>query len=210
MRRILVLLLVGAVGALGGCGRTLKTSAYQANPLTYPADTLRESRRLHIDTKDIELPSQFRLRQSAYFAVVSRDRLRFHVTVVHKWEEMADIRGWNVWLEDDRGRVFQPSAKEKRSNKHLADFWEREMRSATYNAFGDVVKVANDGWRRRLPFEAVDVFRGQGDYVFFAPGLFDARVKQLTLHMERNGITYVFAWNFVQAPEGQNPYLLYD
>src|SRR5262245_58300677 len=82
-----------------------------------PQEVSRESKHIHIRVKDMDIPRQFQMYQSAWFSVVSRDRLRFHVVLVHKWEEFADVSGWEARLEDDRGRVFSPQQMEKRSNR---------------------------------------------------------------------------------------------
>lgn len=44
-----------------------------------------------------------RLANTAYYVVVSRDRLRFHLTLRNTWEEMSDLRTWDAWVEDERG-----------------------------------------------------------------------------------------------------------
>ena len=40
--------------------------------------------------------------------MVSRDRLRFHVQIEHKWQEYANVNTWNAYLIDDRGQVYVP------------------------------------------------------------------------------------------------------
>jgi hypothetical protein len=44
-----------------------------------------------------------RLANTAYYVVVSRDRLRFHLTLRHTWEAMSDLRTWDAWVEDEHG-----------------------------------------------------------------------------------------------------------
>ena len=110
------LLLVFVVLA-GGCSRTFKGVAVQPNPLVNQRETLRESEKITIVRGDMELeepdeahPAQrasvlhnhrYPLFNEAMFTLVSRDRLRFHVQVDHKWEEYADLKTWQVYLVDD-------------------------------------------------------------------------------------------------------------
>jgi hypothetical protein len=175
---------------------SLSARTLQPNPLAMPSnEVLRESKHLHIPVKDMDIPRAFRMYQSAWFSVVSRDRLRFHIVLVHKWEEFTDVRGWNAHLEDDAGHVYYPEAREIRTNQHTGQVWDQERRTAEYNIFGDVIGTRNDGYKQRVPLEKVDLFKGSGDVVFHAPDLFRENVKQLTLVLEREGLAYRFTWD---------------
>jgi hypothetical protein len=158
----------------------------------------------------MELPQTFKLRQSAYFNVVSKERLRFRVMLVHKWKEIADVTTWKVSLEDDQGRRYYPESKEISYDDHMTRMWDREERSAIRTQFGDLsgpamlpngemvnAKVNDDGYKRRTTLQSIDVFQGAGDFVFHAKGLFHRGIKQLTLTMERDGLAYRFTWNLV-------------
>jgi hypothetical protein len=185
-----------ALGMLSsiGCMHSYATAVTQPNPLAHPSDVLPISARLHIDLGDMELP-HFVLRNSAYFVIVSRDRLRFHVTLVHKWEEMVDPANWRVTLEDDAGHVYSPSAEDRPSDVAFKTrMWEEQTRSVVRDKFGDVVKVGDEVEKR--PLASADVFEGQGDYVFHATDLMRADVKRLTLTMKRGDTVYRFIWNF--------------
>jgi hypothetical protein len=190
-----------AIGLLAAsaCSTTrLGVATTQPNPLVaFPNQATHRSQKLHIDVRDMELPSTFKLRQSAYFNVVSKERLRFRVMLVHKWKEVADITTWKVKLVDDRGRVYYPEAKERSYDDHVTKMWDWEQRSAIRNQFGDIVEVNDDGYKRRVPLASIDVFQGAGDYVFHAKGLFHRGLRRLTLHMERSGVEYQFTWNLV-------------
>lgn len=213
--RGLIVLLLGALG----CTTTLKATTTQPNPLVaFPNQAMHRSQKLYIDMKDMDLPrmpaapyapdgaknlSQFRLRQSAYFAVVSRERLRFHVTIVHKWKEVADPTSWNVQLEDDSGRIYYPESKEANSDNHITQMWDNEQRTALYGQFGDAIHggdvagLKNDGYLRRMPLQSIDVFKGSGDFSFHAKDIFHRKTKRLTLRMERYGVVYEFTWNLI-------------
>ena len=67
---------------LASCLRTLETQATQPNPLLLGRATDGESQRLAIVVghRDMDVPGKIPMRNTAYFKIVSRDRLRFHVT----------------------------------------------------------------------------------------------------------------------------------
>jgi hypothetical protein len=182
-----------------GCMHSFGAAVTQPNPLAHPSDVLPVSARLHIDLGDMELP-RFTLRNSAYFVIVSRDRLRFHVTLVHKWAEMVDPANWRVTLEDDAGHVYEPSPEERPSDVAFKTrMWEEQTRSVVRDKFGDIVKIGDEVEQR--PLVSADVFEGQGDYVFFATDLMRADVKRLTLKMKRGDTEYRFTWNFSEEPD---------
>src|SRR5437899_2205160 len=99
MRRRWSVLFVAVVG----CTRTFHGSATQPNPIAQPAETLRNSEPITIVTGDMELSApnaatgmyeatpahgnHWPLINKASFTIVTRDRLRFHVQIDHKWEE---------------------------------------------------------------------------------------------------------------------------
>src|SRR6185503_17196940 len=175
------------LGLLGiACGTShFGASTTQPNPLVaFPNQATHRSQKLYIDVRDMELPRTFKLRQSAYFNVVSRERVRFRVMLVHKWKEIADITTWRVRLEDDAGHVYFPETKESAYDDHITKMWDWEKRSVVLTQFGDIAKVNDDGYRERVPLASVDVFQGAGDYVFHAKDLFHKNLKRLTLCME--------------------------
>jgi hypothetical protein len=211
-RKLYLFTMIAATAGAAGCSTTtLNASTTQPNPLiAFPNQATHRSQKLYIDLRDMELPRTFTLRQSAYFNVVSKERLRFRVMLVHKWKEVADVTTWKVRLEDDRGHIYYPEVKERSYDDHITKMWDREERSAIRTQFGDLsgpamlpngnmttAQVNNDGYKRRVPLDSVDVFQGACDYVFYARGLFHKGIKRLTLTMERSGVQYRFTWNLV-------------
>lgn len=209
-------LVVAAVSGLASaaCSHAhLSAQTMQPNPLAVPpgVEVTRESKHLHIRTKDMEVPRSISVYQTAWFSVVSRDRLRFHVVLVNKWEELTDIGRWNVRLEDDAGRVYYPEAKEKGRKKFTKRSWDSDIHTARTNFWGDVTGYVRDGNVERVPIHNVDLFKGFGDVVFKGPDLFGHGVRRLTLVMERDGVQYRFTWNlFDPRDESDFAYAVVD
>lgn len=198
--------------AATGCTRTFHGNAVQPNPLAKPTETLRSSEKITIVRGDMELeapdqasPSQrasilhnhrYPLVNQASFTVVSRDRLRFHVQIDHKWQEWADLNSWEVSLTDDQGRHWSPEAVEHARTTIMTTMWDREQQTAQRNRFGDVVALNDDGWKNRQSLGSLSVFRGKADFVFYQRDLFDANVRWLKLVVSRSGEAFEFMWKF--------------
>jgi hypothetical protein len=227
MRFVSVGLLVA--GLVGGCTRTWEREAVQPNPLAHPEDTLRVSEKVTIVTGDMDLtapnqndkdldaqqsessgnatvahPHRWPLINQAFFTMVSRDRLRFHVQIDHKWEDYADLNTWAVDLTDDQGRHWDPESIEHVRRRVITTMWDQEQRSQLCDAQGrtaignciNTVGFANDGWRNRQPLGSLSVFRGNGDFVFYQRDLFTAKVRWLKLTARRSSQVFQFVWRF--------------
>jgi hypothetical protein len=204
--------LLVAVVALAGCTRTFKATAVQPNPLANQNETLRTSEKITIVRGDMELempdapePTQrasivhnhhYPLLNEASFTMVSRDRLRFHVQIDHKWEEYANLNTWEVYLIDDKGRMWFPESVEHAHTHMITKMWDREQRSAIRNQYGDVVRINDDGWRSRQTLGSLSVFRGNADFTFYQRDLFSVNVRSLKLVVKRSGEAFEFTWRF--------------
>jgi hypothetical protein len=204
-------LVVGIVVATG-CSRTFSGEAVQPNPLARPNETLRSSEKITIVRGDMELDApdpaaasqrasvlhnhKYPLFNQASFTIVSRDRLRFHVQIDHKWQEWADLNSWTVSLEDDRGRKWVPESVEHARTKMMTTMWDREQQTAQRNKFGDIVALNDDGWKHRQTLGSLSVFRGKADFVFYQRDLFHADVRKLRLVVRRPGEAFEFVWRF--------------
>ena len=203
--------LAAASLAFTGCYKTFKGTVTQPNPLVQPLETLRVSEEIVILTGDMELnlPRQrgaqgntlfkamrYPLRNVASFTVVSRDRMRFHVQIEHKWAEWAEIGTWKAYLVDDTGKKYVPEQVDSRAAEHLVTMWDEEVRSVQRNRFGDIVAINDDGYKRRQPLGSLSVFRGRGDFVFYSHDMFTPTVKSMTLVLERGGMAFSFTWRF--------------
>jgi hypothetical protein len=210
-----VCLAIVAALAASACTRTFKTTVVQPNPLVLPTETLRESERAVIVTGDMDLemprmpePGQrvavvnnehYPLYNEASWTMVSRDRLRFHVQIEHKWQEWADLGTWDVYLVDDAGNRYRPEAMEHARTKLLVTMWDREVRTARRNMYGDIVALNEDGWRNRQTLGSLAVFRGNADFVFYKRDIFTRDLRWVKLVVKRPGTAFHFTWNFADG-----------
>jgi hypothetical protein len=200
------------VVVLAGCSRTFKGVAVQPNPLVNQLETLRESEKITIVRGDMDLLApeppnpaarvsllrqrRYPLINEAAFTMVSRDRLRFHVQIDHKWEEWADLGTWEVYLEDDRGNTYYPEGIEHASTRIITRMWDREQRTARRNQYGDIVAINDDGWKNRQSLGSLSVFRGRADFVFYRRDLFTRDLRSLKLVVRRTEEAFEFVWRF--------------
>jgi hypothetical protein len=214
-------LLVALVLVAGGCTKTWHGTATQPNPLKHPTETLRDSEPIVIITGDMELrvprPAEdqqirvestkpYPLDNEASFSVVSRDRLRFHVQLEHKWQDWADPANWEVTLVDDQGRQWTPETVEHNKPKLLTQMWDQEQRSYETNVpdgaeygRGDIVAIHDDAYKHRSFLGSLSVFRGRADFEFYQRDLFTADVKSLTLIVRKPGYRFEFRWDFADS-----------
>jgi hypothetical protein len=213
--------LVLAMVAMAGCTRTFEKEAVQPNPLAHPTETLRTSEPITIVTGDMELEQpdpasgyyssspihnhHYPLFNSASFTVVSRDRLRFHVQIDHKWEDWADPRTWEVYLLDDKGHKWTPESVEHAHTHLITKMWDREQQVSICDARGRdangdcITTIGTDeasGWQRRMTLGSLSVFRGKADFVFYQRDIFTTDVRWLKLVVRRTGEAFEFTWRF--------------
>ena len=103
-----------AIVVLTAC-KTQWNAKVEQPPLVLDASKAsRTSMPLAIVVRDMELGRWRPLANTAQYVVVSRDRLRFHVMLHHKWDDVANIKNWGVWLEDQNGDVYAPEHVDQR------------------------------------------------------------------------------------------------
>jgi hypothetical protein len=215
-----VLVLVAVVAVIPSCSRTFKGVAVQPNPLVDQNETLRDSEKITIVRGDMDLEApdapngagtasvvrnhKYPLFNRAQFTMVSRDRLRFHVQIDHKWEEYADLGTWQVELIDDKGHHYYPETMEHPRTRIITTMWDREQRSAICDSRGrdannncfNTIGVREDGWKRRQTLGSLSVYRGNADFVFYQRDLFSVNVRSLKLIVKRSGEAFEFVWRF--------------
>ena len=207
--------------AIAGCTRTFAKEAVQPNPVLHPTETLRVSEPIKIVTgqMNLDMPEpadglhnasyvrnrHYPLINQASFTLVSRDRLRFHVQIDHTWDEYADLKTWEVKLEDDKGHVWRPESVEHLRRILITKMWDREQRTSVCDSHGrdangdcyNTVGFEDDGWRNRQTLGNLSVYRGKGDFVFYQRDLMTPQVRWLRLTVSRSGEELVFLWRFV-------------
>jgi hypothetical protein len=160
-----------AIGVAIACGavacRTHWTAETTQPVIPLQADkTARTSWPLTIVMSDMEMRHR-RLANTAYYVVVSRDRLRFHLILQHKWESMSDVRTWDAWVEDGHG-VHHP----------LEDVSQRSVQVSVLIAYN-------------VEFP---IYVGYADFTVYARDLYESG-NQLTLVLRRPGYEYRYVWH---------------
>jgi hypothetical protein len=215
--------LLAGVLLVVGCARTFNKEAVQPNPLLHPNETLRSSETIQIVTHDMDLKrpappdstgtaspifnQPYPLVNKASFTMVSRDRLRFHVQVDHKWEEYADLKSWDVQLIDDRGRIWRPEAVEHARHRMITSMWDWESRtticdSRGRDATGDCYNTI--GWDQdpghsptmHQPLGSLSIYRGNADFVFYDRDLVTPAMRWVKLTVKRSGSVFEYVWRF--------------
>jgi hypothetical protein len=154
---------------VAGCAKQLTTQVVQP-PLVFGAGVeSRTSMPLTIVVRDME-SGRFPIRNSAYYVAVSRDRLRFHVTLHHKWDEIADLKYWSAYVEDANGKRHYPDDVSARVSQ--------------------VTTVYIGGQQYRMN---VRMFRGTANLSIYDRNLFAAG-NRLTLVLSRPEIEYRYRW----------------
>jgi len=205
--------LLVALVLVGGCTKTWHGTATQPNPMVHPTETLRVSEPIVITTHDMDLrvpepttdaqvqithTKLYPLENAASFSVVSRDRLRFHVQLEHKWQEWADPSTWTVTLTDDQGHTWTPETVEHQKPEMITQMWDQETRSVDreFGDKGDIVAIHDDAYKHRDFLGSLSVFRGHAEFEFYQRDIFTADVKSLTLKVHRPGYAFEFHWDF--------------
>src|SRR5262245_20932379 len=127
--------------AVGACSPVFRGAVTQPNPSAAPTETLRISEPVVVITGDMDLnlpaapadglpvavlhTRRYPLHNQAQFTVVSRDRLRFHVQLEHKWQEWADLSTWTAYLEDDRGHRWVPEGLDHATTRLVTQMWDQ-------------------------------------------------------------------------------------
>lgn len=159
------------------CACTKRWSAEGVQPRLILAgdQDARTSVPLTIAMRDMDT-GRYVLRNTAYYVFVSRDRLRFHVTLHHKWDDIADLETWSAYVEDETGRRLYP--EEMSVSVRPVTTW------------------------RRGPYTYVlhrPMYRGTADFTIYERDLFEAGGR-MTLVLERPGLVYRYRW--ISGPAG--------
>src|SRR5262249_55801723 len=153
--------------------------ALQPNPaINRSIDVLPVSEKLYIYQRDMSLPRDYQLRSSAQFAVVNKDRIRFHVTIVRYDEDEADVTNWDAYMQDETGKKYPLSSRGGTKKTRLSITW------------GLYPYVPGDSWCREPPclskiIPGYDVYQGVADLVFHSPMIIGEGRKSVLLVLRR-------------------------
>jgi hypothetical protein len=152
-----------------GCTRHWSAHVEQPPLLLNAGVAMRTSMPLAIVVRDME-SGRYPIVNRAYYVIVSRDRLRFHITLHHKWDEVADLKNWTAYVEDAHGKRHYPA--------DLTAGVER------------VTTVQINGARYLMN---ILMYRGTADLSIYDHDLLAAG-NQLTLVLTRPGVEYRYRW----------------
>jgi hypothetical protein len=182
-------------------------TAAQPNPMSMPqTEELRQSKPLVIETgnMDITTPAGFRgqthripLRNTARFTVVSRDRIRIHIQLEHKWPDHADAKSWDGHAIIN-GSKIEPYSISGTKPKHVSLRWDYDAREAYRDVHGDVTGINHSAPRTPQPFGSTVLFRGEGTFNFYKRDIIHRDIRKLSFVLERGSVRYVFTWRFTQ------------
>jgi hypothetical protein len=159
---------------------TKEATLLQTNPLENKVPPYR-SLPVVITIKDHEISNRFKLLQSAYFVILSRDKIKVRVLLSHKWREMVNLREWEAELTTSAG-TYKPSTLEVDSPKLYVKLWEELA------------------FRNMIPLVGVDAFIGVGELYFSGKGLIGNSTEFVACTIShRSGIKYTFRWEFTKA-----------
>jgi hypothetical protein len=164
-----LLAVASLVVSLAACTKTWTAEVTQPALLLRPNVELRTSLPLVIALRDMEL-GPWAITNTAYYVVVSRDRLRFHVTLRHKWDTMADLKNWSVYVEDAHGVRHYPEDE----TVHVAMISQLSYHGILYS----------------LP---EPIYRGVADLSIQDRDLF-ANSNQITLVLTNGAYEYRYHW----------------
>jgi hypothetical protein len=171
--------LIAVFGVLSGCHKVWRAEVVQP-PLRLTTDLgQRTSMPVALARRGVGALGT-RTLHHVYFVFISRDRLRFHISLIHRWDRFADPSRWRVWIEDDLGRRFNPEGVNLRSVSPL---------------------IISHGGRR----VATSIYRGVGDYTFYSRDLYSEKMHRLTLVLQRPGWEYRYTWNFAGGELDERP-----
>jgi hypothetical protein len=161
--------IVIACALASGCTNHLSAQTRQPPLLLGAGVEARTSMPLRIVVRDMET-GRYAIVNSAYYVVVSRDRLRFHVTLHHKWDALADLKQWSAYVEDANGKRHYPE-----------DITAHVNRVSTLSINGATYRMN------------VLMYRGTADLSIYDRDLFAAG-NELTLVLSRPEIEYRYHW----------------
>jgi hypothetical protein len=153
----------------GGCTRRWSAQITQPRLVLAANVEARTSMPLAIVLRDMDT-GRYRIRNTAYYVVISRDRLRFRIVLHHKWDEIADLKNWSAYVEDANGK------------RHYPEHVSASVRPLTT-------------WKRNhvTYFMHKPMYRGTADLTIYDRDLFEAG-DLVTLVLTRPGYEYRYRW----------------
>jgi hypothetical protein len=194
---VVVAALVGLVLGVGACTRTFSGRLRTRDPLQEKKLEAYRSGTIVLGIGDIDVVGvdgrPLGLAQSAWFEIVSKDEIRFHVLLSHKWEELSQVRDYRVRLRTDGGDDLAPT-----------DVWTRRtLLEVHQNTLGQIRQgpTANSGPSLSEETFQRDLHGAGAVIVFRHRDLVRKEVRSYTLVLEGNKRRLRFIWDLVPPAE---------
>jgi hypothetical protein len=141
----------------------------------------------HIDGRSLPMNN------AAWFEIVSEQEIRFHVTLSHKWEEMAKLDGYSIRLMTDRGHQLTPTAIWTR--RHEIERFDEEVAALKPGA----TTMSNP----TVSVETLtrDLHGADTVIVFKQPGVVAKEVRSYRLFLDGKKRRFRFVWDLVPKAE---------
>lgn len=187
---------IGIFLLLTACGtKTFSTTVVQQNPARLPVshDYVRESAKATIAIGDMDL-GDYKLLNRAWFTVISKDRIRFYVTLAHKQDDYSNPCAWNSTIFID-GKEFQVPC-EKASNSHVTYMWDEIALPAVKTAGGDMI-ITSPYPKYLTTLQSLTIYIGKGYFDIYLKNISDD-MQNAELILEHKGLRLTFKWHFVE------------
>ena len=203
----------------GACAGTVQGTAEMPNPTLFPdpdEDGRIVSDGIAIRTKDVEMvgfeasaaprmsgglairrdPVFF---QTAYFEMRSPARLDFLVQLVHRNIDDADPARQEIWLEDDQGRRFHPSAIDTDASRTQRINMNLGRTGVT------VMQIKGSGWRYNMQVDqssdrSAEMLQRRALVSFRGSPMLTENTRSLSLVLRAAHRTVRFTWRFSRQP----------
>lgn len=196
-------ILIFSIALTTACSRTFKKSSIELNPIFFIANPniIKESSTLKIGLGDYELPG-IKLVNHAKFIVVSRDRLKFKVDLVHKWRSYVKPCKWKSQVEIDSQKYHLEC--DRRHIGQITWMWEEQRRKVLKrNRFGDPTEISAYE-KHRMPLKSMVVFVGKATLSVYNKDIISKNTKTIKLTLEKDGTKFVFIWELKKPQEGKS------
>lgn len=187
---IMKLLTFSLLTLLCACTASFTVSTVQELP-KYTTESLPISAKQDIIRGHTNFPDWLKLRNSAWFVVVSRDRVRLHVKFAHPWESVANPASWKATMYVD-GRKVSTTRGDLRTLKPIYYSIDTNRHRVVRDHNGDAVWVdpMPMGYNHKAHY---DSWSGSGSFTFYETDILTG-AEEVRFVLKHRLTTYSFTW----------------